>query len=195
MAVRAVCAISVSLLALVSDASAFDVVDRAAGLIGRPYVWGADGPNAFDCSGLTRYIFREFGVEIPRRAVNQSTFGDSVGSRLRRGDLVFFTGDANGSGPVSHVGIYEGAGMMINASKRHGRVLRESLNDLYWVKRFVQARRVTAGGENREAEAVARPRPDDSVTRPRPDRKSEAARIARKAAEALFRRAVRRPPF
>jgi cell wall-associated NlpC family hydrolase len=112
---RASCAVLLSLLLVSKDAVAGDVVDFAASLIGRPYVWGAEGPKSFDCSGLTQYVYQRFGVDLPRRAVNQADFGDAT-RRLQRGDLVFFAADARKS-VVTHVGIYEGNGRMINASK------------------------------------------------------------------------------
>jgi hypothetical protein len=134
-------AIPVCLLLFASNALAEDVVDLAASLIGRPYVWGAEGPKAFDCSGLTQYVYQEFGVELPRRAINQSAIGDPAGRRLERGDLLFFSTDSRQS-LVTHVGLYEGGGMMIEASKRYGRVRRDSLTDPYWEQRFMFARRV-----------------------------------------------------
>ncbi|HET7010010.1 MAG TPA: NlpC/P60 family protein, partial [Anaerolineales bacterium] len=90
MTARVACAIPLSIFLVASDASAADAVDLAADLIGRPYVWGAEGPTAFDCSGLTQYVFREFGIDLPRRAISQSRAGEAV-RRLRRGDLVFFS--------------------------------------------------------------------------------------------------------
>jgi cell wall-associated NlpC family hydrolase len=68
MHVRIVSTLPVAVLLLTTSLRASDVVDLAASLIGHPYVWGAEGPNAFDCSGLTQYVFREFGVTLPRRA-------------------------------------------------------------------------------------------------------------------------------
>ena len=124
---------------------ASDVVDVAARFIGRPYVWGAEGPNSFDCSGLTQYVFREFAVDLPRRAISQSRAGDGVGRRLQRGDLLFFSTDTRKT-LVTHVGIYEGSGRMIEASKSAGRVRRSDINDEYWVKRFMSARRVMSDG-------------------------------------------------
>jgi cell wall-associated NlpC family hydrolase len=121
---RTACTVSLSLVAFTAHASASDVVDLAASLIGRPYVWGAEGPNSFDCSGLTQYVFGEFGIDLPRRAIDQSETGDPIRGRLRRGDLVFFSSDTRRS-LVTHVGIYEGNGVMLNASKRHGRVRRD----------------------------------------------------------------------
>src|SRR5687767_1050200 len=87
----------VAVVALAEGTRASDVVDLAASLIGRPYVWGAEGPNAFDCSGLTQFVFREFDVDLPRRAISQSQVGDRIGRRLQRGDLVFFSSDTRKS--------------------------------------------------------------------------------------------------
>ena len=132
--------VPVCFLISASSALADDVVDLAATLIGRPYVWGAEGPRAFDCSGLTQYVYQEFGIELPRRAVDQSKFGDHV-RRLQPGDLLFFSTDSRQS-LVTHVGLYEGNGMMIQASKRYGRVRRDNVEEPYWKERFMIARRV-----------------------------------------------------
>lgn len=144
MSSRATCAIVVSLLSVPVPASAQDAVELAADLIGRPYVWGAEGPRAFDCSGLMQYVHQRIGIDLPRRAVDQSRVGARVDRRLRRGDLLFFASDEEKS-LVTHVGIYEGAGRMINASKRHGRVRRDDLNERYWTERFMFARRIVDG--------------------------------------------------
>ncbi|WP_399887738.1 NlpC/P60 family protein [Streptomyces sp. BBFR51] len=78
--------------------------------LGSPYVWGATGPNAFDCSGLTQAAYRAAGVSLPRTTYAQIDAGRRVPrSELRPGDLVFFY-----SG-ISHVGIYIGKGQMIHA--------------------------------------------------------------------------------
>jgi cell wall-associated NlpC family hydrolase len=134
---RLLCAVFVSLVPA-DRVLADDAVDVAASLIGRPYVWGAEGPRAFDCSGLTQYVYQRFGVDLPRRAVNQSTTGKAAGRRLQRGDLVFFASDSKRS-LVTHVGIYEGDGMMIDASQRHGRVRRDNLDEPFWVERYMFA--------------------------------------------------------
>ncbi|MGH3116830.1 MAG: C40 family peptidase [Vicinamibacterales bacterium] len=183
---RTACAIPLSLLLLTDNLLASDVVDFAASLIGRPYVWGAEGPDAFDCSGLTQYVYREFGIELPRRAIRQSRVGDPAGRRLQRGDLVFFSTDSRQS-EVTHVGIYEGGGMMIDASKRNGRVRRDSLNDEYWVERFMFARRIGEWDGARESQRGT----DDRVGRPdrqSSDRRSAAVRVLGRIAEALLRR-------
>lgn len=69
-------AVPVCLFLSASTAIAEDAVDLAAQMIGRPYVWGAEGPDAFDCSGLMQYVFQEVGVSLPRRAISQSQSGD-----------------------------------------------------------------------------------------------------------------------
>ncbi|WP_216590957.1 C40 family peptidase [Streptomyces brasiliscabiei] len=85
-------------------------VSYAYSKLGSPYVWGATGPNAFDCSGLTLAAYRAAGVSLPRTTYSQIAAGRRVArSELRPGDLVFFY-----SG-ISHVGIYVGNGQMIHA--------------------------------------------------------------------------------
>ncbi|PCG82150.1 hypothetical protein CIB93_31500 [Streptomyces sp. WZ.A104] len=84
----------------------------AHGAIGKPYVWGATGPNAFDCSGLTQAAWKAAGVSLPRTTYTQINAGQRVPrSQLAPGDLVFFY-----SG-ISHVGLYIGGGRMIHAPR------------------------------------------------------------------------------
>jgi len=192
MVPRTSCALLVSLALIANDAAAADdVVDLAASLIGRSYEWGAEGPRTFDCSGLTQYVYSRFGVDLPRRAVNQADFGDAT-RRLQRGDLVFFASDAKKS-VVTHVGIYEGNGRMIDASKRYGRVRRDDLNDPFWTSTFMGARRVTDNIARRDDAGDDFPRAEPS--RPRDRRTSgrgEAVRALGRLAEVLLRRAGQR---
>jgi cell wall-associated NlpC family hydrolase len=174
----------VCLLLSIPDANAGDVVDFAASLIGRPYVWGAEGPSSFDCSGLTQYVYQEFGVDLPRRAISQSKIGDPA-KRLQRGDLLFFSTDTRKK-LVTHVGLYEGGGVMIDASKRHGRVRRDDVGEDYWVDRFMFARRVESSllaGESRD-------RTDDPIgdrsDRSRGKRRT-AVRVIERIAGELFK--------
>jgi NlpC/P60 family len=178
--------IPVCLLLVESHALAQDVVDVAARLIGHRYEWGAEGPEAFDCSGLTQFVYQEFGVDLPRRAISQSKIGDPAGRRLQRGDLLFFATDSRRS-LVTHVGLYEGSGLMIDASKRHGRVQRDDLADPFWVERFMFARRVT--GSFAGAERPAR-RNDPTVELPRPSSTHgrAAVRVLERVADILLRR-------
>jgi cell wall-associated NlpC family hydrolase len=78
--------------------------------LGKPYVWGANGPNTFDCSGLTQYVWAKAGVYLPHYTGDQWNSGRHISySQMRPGDLVFFYSD------LHHVGIYIGNGQMINA--------------------------------------------------------------------------------
>ena len=177
MSSRIASAIAVCVLSLPVPAFAQDPVALAADMIGRPYVWGAEGPRAFDCSGLMQYVHGKVGIDLPRRAIDQSRVGARVGRRLQRGDLLFFASDTRKS-LVTHVGIYEGAGTMIDASKRHGRVRRDDLDDRYWVERFMFARRI---GDGRDAGDVAGPRRAG-------DRRRTAIRVLGHIADLLLRR-------
>ncbi|MFQ1000994.1 NlpC/P60 family protein [Modestobacter sp. SSW1-42] len=87
------------------------VVDTALAQLGDPYVWGAGGPDAFDCSGLTQYAYAAAGIALPHSSRAQAGMGTPVDrAALQPGDLVFFYS------PVSHVGIYIGNGQMVHAS-------------------------------------------------------------------------------
>lgn len=82
------------------------VVQEAKRHIGKPYVYGAAGPNSFDCSGFTMYVYSKFGKSLPHSAASQYNYGRSVSrAELKPGDLIF--GNAGGSG-IQHVGIYAG---------------------------------------------------------------------------------------
>lgn len=118
------------------------VVNLAYAKIGSPYVWGAEGPNSFDCSGLTSYVYKQAaGVSLPRSSSAQAGYGKTVSrANLQPGDLVFFT--TNGTGNVSHVGIYVGGGNMIHSPKPGQTVHVASINSSYYTSKFVTAKRV-----------------------------------------------------
>ncbi|GAA4333307.1 C40 family peptidase [Streptomyces venetus] len=85
-------------------------VAAARAALGRPYVWGANGPSGFDCSGLMQWSYAQAGVAIPRTSQAQRYAGRQVPlSEARPGDLVVYRGDA------SHVGMYMGNGQVIHA--------------------------------------------------------------------------------
>jgi cell wall-associated NlpC family hydrolase len=84
--------------------------------LGMPYIWGARGPTAFDCSGLVQWSFAQAGVVMPRVAADQARTGPAVPiSRLAPGDLLFYHTDPTAPDYISHVAIYLGAGKMIQA--------------------------------------------------------------------------------
>jgi cell wall-associated NlpC family hydrolase len=88
----------------------------AVSRVGMPYVWGASGPNAFDCSGLVQWSFAQAGVAMPRVAADQARTGPAVTvSQLTPGDLLFYHTDPTAPGYISHVAIYLGSGRMLQA--------------------------------------------------------------------------------
>ncbi len=115
---------------------ALDKLNREA--LGRKYIWAEEGPYCFDCSGLTYYNFGSMGIEIPRVADEQFRSGIPVAkSELKKGDLVFF---GNGQ-RATHVGIYLGNGKFEHASSAKKRVIVSSLNNPYFKRRYMGARR------------------------------------------------------
>ncbi len=90
--------------------------------IGKPYVWGAAGPNTFDCSGLTLYAWGKVGISMIHFAASQyAEFPHVSRAQLQPGDLVFF------GSPIHHEGIYEGGGIMIDAPETGENVRRDSI--------------------------------------------------------------------
>ena len=114
--------------------------------LGKRYVWGATGSkNTFDCSGLTTYVYKKNGINLPRRAIAQSKVGKRIArSQLRPGDLIFFDTSKGHRGYVNHVGIYIGNGKFIHASSAKKKVVITSLNKPFYSKRFKGARRLAS---------------------------------------------------
>jgi hypothetical protein len=89
----------------------------------KPYVWAEEGPDAFDCSGLTYNIYGEMGVDIPRVARDQAKVGQRIAFKdLIYGDLIFFGSTNKHSKRINHVGIYLGNGWFAQASSKHRKV-------------------------------------------------------------------------
>ncbi|MBQ0986062.1 C40 family peptidase [Streptomyces sp. F63] len=100
-------------------------IEFARAQIGKPYVWGATGPNSYDCSGLTGAAWKAAGVTLPRTTYDQVNTGTRVAkSAMQPGDLIFFYGD------ISHVGLYIGDGQMIHAPKPGTNVRIESIDTM-----------------------------------------------------------------
>jgi len=109
--------------------------------LGKPYQWGASGPNKFDCSGLVMYVYDNLGVKLPRVTGEQAYAGVHVDrADLQPGDLVFFK--LSGS-RINHVGIYLGNSKFVHAPRKHQPVRTDSLNDSYWRGRFKGGRRLS----------------------------------------------------
>ena len=110
--------------------------------LGKKYVWAEEGPEAFDCSGLTYYAFGRMNLEIPRVSSDQAKGGVEVPrDALQYGDLVFFDTGKNFTGTVTHVGVYIGDEKFQQASTNYGNVVISSLNDSNYANRFLTARR------------------------------------------------------
>jgi cell wall-associated NlpC family hydrolase len=110
-------------------------MNTALGQVGDAYVWGAAGPNAFDCSGLMQYAYAAAGVSLPHSSRMQSQLGAPVSrGQLQPGDLLFYFS------PVSHVGMYIGNGQMVHASTPGTPVRVVSIDSM---GSFTSARRIT----------------------------------------------------
>jgi hypothetical protein len=154
---------------------ASDIIADAEKELGKPYVYGAAGPNQFDCSGLVRFVFLKHGISLPHKASIQATKGKSVStSDIQPGDLVFSNW---GDGTNSHVGIAVSSTRIIAAPHAGAPVRYATLNSTY-LAHVTAVRRITgitqgtksttttAGGTS----TTTRPRPTTGATtsRPRP---------------------------
>ena len=126
-----------------TSSSVNKVISLAKSLLGKSYVWGAQGPSTFDCSGFTYYVFKNAAnITLPRVSQDQSTYGTYVSkSNLKVGDLVFFDTNGANDGNVSHVGIYLGNHQFIHASSSKGKVVISEMSS-YYSGAYVNARRV-----------------------------------------------------
>ena len=101
---------------LLTSAQTTAMLRAALSRVGMPYVWGAEGPRAFDCSGLVQWSFAQAGLVMPRVAADQARTGAAVPvNRLQPGDLLFYHTDPTAPTYISHVAIYLGKGYMIQA--------------------------------------------------------------------------------
>jgi len=99
------------------------VLQAAASRVGLPYVWGATGPDSFDCSGLVMWAFAHAGVRMPRVSQQQWFAGPHVPYAMARpGDLLFWHYDPTDPNNIDHVAIYAGNGMMLVAPHTGDRV-------------------------------------------------------------------------
>ena len=122
-----------------STATVRRLISSSFQYVGVPYWFGGTTPRGFDCSGFTRYVFSQVGINLPRMADGQFSVGRPVSTeRLRPGDLVFF--ETYEPGP-SHVGIYIGNSQFISATSSRGVVVAD-LFGYYWGERYIGARRV-----------------------------------------------------
>ncbi len=129
------------ILALVNSAG--PTLKEARKHLGKKYVWAANGPKTFDCSGFTCYVSKKNGVRLPRTSIRQAEVGKKVTrTQLKPGDLIFFDTSKERKGFVNHVGIYIGGGNFIHASSGANKVVISSLNQSFYKQRFMWGRRI-----------------------------------------------------
>ena len=118
------------------------IVAFAEQFLGTPYVWAGSSPSGFDCSGFVSYVFKNFGYTVNRTAASMYTNGVAVDkSELQIGDAVFF---ASSSESIGHVGIYIGDGEFIHSSSACGYVTISGLDESYYSRMYVGARRIAS---------------------------------------------------
>lgn len=116
------------------------VISTVKAQVGKPYVYGAAGPNCFDCSGLTYYSYKKAGIYLNRSSRDQASNGKYVSkSDLKPGDLIFFN---SGTNSIRHVGMYVGNNKFVHSPSPGKTVRYESLSTSYYVKGYVTARRI-----------------------------------------------------
>lgn len=117
------------------------IISYGKKFMGVPYVWGGTSPSGFDCSGFTQYIFKNAaGISIPRTTDQQYNIGTSVAkSDLQPGDLIFYKNTYKQG--ISHVGVYAGNNMVLNATSSNGIDL-VSMDNPYWGPKYAGAKRV-----------------------------------------------------
>lgn len=120
------------------------LVEYSKNFLGAKYVYGGNGPNSFDCSGFTKYIYTHLGYTLNRSASDQFSNGTKVASSsdLQPGDLVFFTGTFSSSKYITHVGMYIGNGQFIHASTNDYKVRIDNLFTGYYSGKYVGGRHI-----------------------------------------------------
>ncbi|WP_159881257.1 C40 family peptidase [Paenibacillus puerhi] len=126
-----------------STTTANKIIAKGKQYLGVPYKFGAKSgiTSAFDCSSFTQYVYKKYGINLPRASKDQAKVGTKVSkSNLKAGDLVF--SDTNRDGKINHVSIYIGNGKLLHTYKVGVGVTISKFKGSTWDKTFVTARRV-----------------------------------------------------
>ena len=147
-----------------SGATPDQIAEYALKFKGVPYEWAGTTPSGFDCSGYILYVYKHFGIDLPRTSVDQFKVGTAVSkSNLKKGDLVFF---ANTYKPgISHTGIYIGNGNVISAESEGISISNVNTNP-YWAPRYAGAKRLSGVKEVVTQTSAPAPAPAPA---PKPD--------------------------
>src|SRR3989338_3938794 len=114
--------------------------DHALAMVGKPYRYGGNSPQGFDCSGLVQYSYARVGVKLPHGTRSLLQVSQPVSrDKLMRGDLVFFTQEGKKS---SHVALYLGGDRFVHSPSSGKNVYVAGFNDPYWQRHFTEARRL-----------------------------------------------------
>lgn len=120
------------------------LIGHAKTKLGCKYVYGNSGPDKFDCSGFTKYVYKLFGVSLSGSAYGQGYGkGEKVAyDNVKKGDIVCFNTVETDTDLVDHVGVYIGGGQFIHASSSRGEVIISSMSSGYYKRVFSWGRRV-----------------------------------------------------
>jgi peptidoglycan DL-endopeptidase CwlO len=159
--------VSTAVNGMAAGAAAQKAVAFALSQIGKPYAWAEEGPDAYDCSGLTFASYLSVGIRLPRVAVDQYLHGPGSYvpvTQLLPGDLLFFSTDHNDASKIHHVAMYIGGGRMVHAPNfgEHVKVAPIWWTEYYGALRVVPA--VAAPG----ATSAPAPAPAPATTEPAP---------------------------
>ncbi len=130
-------------------------------LQGSPYVWAEEGPNQFDCSGFTYYMYGSMGIELPRVAREQAKVGKYIQPQeLQYGDLIFFATNKHNRRKITHVGMYLGNGWFTHASTvKHEVIYSNLFTSPYYKKRLRICRRYLPDSKHTTSKIVKTTRP------------------------------------
>ena len=146
--------------AQISNPTEDRMVNYASRFLGTRYRLGASGPSAFDCSGFTSYVYKNFGITLNRSSRSQFLQGEKVSvNNLRPGDLMFFSSRSAGRGNVGHVAMVvsvdpaNGTCKFIHASVKHGVTYQSFPDNGYYSRNFLGARRILGTSLDATAQA------------------------------------------